>query len=235
MAEFTNKTQRKGTYISESAVTSSWITPTFLSFRFNPEAKPFIKGALSHPPTPAEKKSANTSPTSSIFDPTAPTFYPGSAPLYFSPGIDSQVQQHRLDPQDPFINQFNEVGSFHPENHGLCNGFDQSVNYGFNPGFIHPLNSGYMCTPTQIFAAPGTQPIYATAPEHMYEHPGYSGGECSFLFLIAVNANLAPHRQEEEQEGQGQEGMEVCRQWCCSAASKRRYHTVVRLLVSGGS
>jgi hypothetical protein len=181
-------------FIPESAITSSATTPTF---RFNPRAKPFIRGAFSHPPIAAEEKPAKytyTHFTSSLFNPTAPTFHPKMDPFSLSPGMAHHFQQQSLHPQDLFMDQVDEVLGFQAGNQVPRSYFGQPMNFGFAPDFaprlapgsMDPFQPAYSYTPTQVFAAPAAPPIYALDPLHAYayEHDGYDAyaghdGKCS--------------------------------------------------------
>ncbi|KAF2682092.1 hypothetical protein K458DRAFT_391126 [Lentithecium fluviatile CBS 122367] len=167
---------------SDTAVTSSSNSPTFPPFKFNPEARPFIPGALSHPPTPTEENGAPSvkmvGPSGTVFNLKAPPFSPISASPYFPPGMPGtghRGQQLRPSLEDPFISHFNEVDDIYNQLQGPINTFED-FNSGYGLGITFPFDTGYPYHTPQFFASPPMMPVYATAPNHVYEHSGYGGG-----------------------------------------------------------
>jgi len=197
--EFREEARRSG-YGSDSAITTASNSPQRVPFRFkfDPEARPFIPGALSHPPTPAEEnpaKSGTFNFTGIHLNPTAPAFVLSPYAFYPSPGMGLQSLQEYSDPQDPFFDFFADANVFPGVHQGSVNYFDQQQifgqtfyedyhqnldqNAGYEPtsGFANTYSPKYMYSPNQYFAVPATRPVFALDSQHAIGHAPTGSGE----------------------------------------------------------
>jgi hypothetical protein len=220
MHKFREEARRNG-YGSDSAVTSASNSPQFgpSRFNFNPEARPFIPGAFSHPPMPTEEnqsKSGTSTFYGSRLDPTAPPFVRSPSAFYLPPRMRPQSPRGYFNlPEDPIFDSFADAIVFHGTHQQqdyyqyydqhYDQTFDLNAGYGYPPGFANAYEIGYAYTPTQYFAAPATQPIFAVNAQHAIDYVGFDAGRYSIRFRSTNTNTQKPRKEPQEDESQEQE------------------------------
>ena len=171
----------RGRYGSEWSITSGSRSPALAAFHFNPRARPFIPGAISHPPVPVWEKP--THPTGSLLNPTALAFVPVHAAFNLPPSMVMQFQQEFANPQDPFFDSFADANVTFGMFEGPPDFYDQDVHqsfvqhphYVFGIGVANPYDSGSTHYANEEFAPPAVQPVFALDPQHAFVHHSGSG------------------------------------------------------------